>query len=66
MSLHQKVALGPCSIEFHVGTSGEGGQNPAGPSDAPNVPVNVVISPSNNAGKQLNVSTPFQKIVNPA
>jgi hypothetical protein len=53
------------TTEFHVGgTSGDGGTNPLSPLDAPNVPANVVIS--GNAGKQLNITTPFQKIVNPA
>jgi hypothetical protein len=53
------------STEFHVGNqSGDPGVNPLGPVDAPNIPPNVVVS--GNAGKQLNITTPFQKIVNPA
>jgi hypothetical protein len=51
------------SVEMHAGNT-VGGTNPSDPASAPNIPASVVIS--GNGGKQLNITTPFQKIVNPA
>jgi hypothetical protein len=64
MALHQKFSIGGGTIEFHVASApGEQfiGQNAQGPSEtATPPPANVV------AAKQTVITTPFQKIVNPA